>query len=56
MWVIAFTDSQPGANVITMKMQNFSTAEPDPTLFVVPPGYKVVDETGGFTIKVAKQN
>lgn len=50
------TNSQPGGNVATRTMQNFSTAEPDPTLFKIPAGYKIVDENGGFTIKVSKQN
>ncbi len=52
--VISSTNSQPGGNVNTMTMKNFSTAEPDPSLFAVPAGYKVVDETGGFTIKVTR--
>ena len=54
--MLSSTNSQPGGNVATRTMQNFSTAEPDPTLFKIPAGYKIVDETGGFTIKVTKQN
>jgi len=53
--VMSSTTSQPGGNVSTMTMQNFSTAEPDPTLFAIPAGYKTVDETGGFTFKVTIQ-
>jgi hypothetical protein len=54
--ILSSTNSQWFGNVATRTMQNFSTAEPDPTLFKIPPGYKIVDETGGFTIKVTKQN
>jgi len=46
--------SQPGGNVTTTKMKEFSAAEPDPAPFAVPVGYKVVDETGEFTCKVTK--
>ena len=35
----------------TTKYANFSATEPDPSLFMVPPGYSVVDETESFTIK-----
>jgi len=54
--MLSSTNSQAFGNVATRTMQNFSTAEPDPTLFKTPAGYKIVDETGGFTIKVTKQN
>ena len=54
--MLSSTNLQPGGNVATRTMQNFSTAEPDPTLFKIPAGYKIVDENGGFTIKVTKQN
>jgi hypothetical protein len=53
--LISSTQSQPRGIVTTMTMKNLSTAEPDPALFTVPAGYKVVDETGEFTIKVTKQ-
>lgn len=54
--MLSSTNSQPFGNVAARTMRNFSTAEPDPTLFKIPAGYKIVDETGGFTIKVTKQN
>ncbi len=37
-------------SVMTMTTLNYSAAEPDPTLFQVPGGYKVVDETGPFQV------
>jgi hypothetical protein len=54
--LISSTNSQPAGSVTAMTMKDFNTAEPDPALFTVPSGYKIVDETGGFTIKVTKQN
>jgi hypothetical protein len=33
-------------------MKDFTAAEPDPTLFMIPAGYQIVDETGPFTITV----
>jgi hypothetical protein len=38
----------------TMAMKDFSIEEPDPSLFQVPAGYQVVDETGEFTITIAR--
>jgi len=35
-------------------MENFSTSEPDPGLFQVPPGYQIVEETGPFTIVIKR--
>jgi hypothetical protein len=52
--MLSSTSSQPGGDVATMTIQNLTTTEPNPTLFMVPAGYKIVDETGGFTIKVTK--
>jgi hypothetical protein len=37
----------------TETVQNLSTTEPDPSLFRVPAGYQIVDETGPFTMKIA---
>ena len=34
----------------TITMLNYSAAEPDPALFKIPEGYKVVDETGPFQV------
>ena len=39
----------------TMTMEDFSTAEPDPALFQVPPDYKIVDETGSFKVVVPRE-
>ncbi len=39
----------------TVKMTEISTTEPDPSLFVPPPDYSVVDETGAFQIKFYAQ-
>ena len=43
-------NSQPDGSESTMTMKDFTAAEPDPTLFMVPAGYQIVDETGQFTI------
>jgi hypothetical protein len=37
----------------TKTIQNYSNAEPDSALFLVPAGYQVVDESGPFTIEVS---
>lgn len=42
-------DPRSGDN--TTKLENFSTAEPDPALFQVPADYEVVDETGPVKIR-----
>jgi len=34
------------------RLTNLNRAEPDATLFQVPPGYQIVDETGPFTIEI----
>jgi hypothetical protein len=38
----------------TMTMKDFSTEEPDPSLFQIPAGYQIVDETGQFTITIPR--
>lgn len=38
----------------TTTMKDFSIGEPDPSLFQVPAGYQVVDETGEFTITIPR--
>ena len=43
------------ASETTMAVQNYSNAEPDSSLFLVPAGYEVVDETGPFTIEIARR-
>jgi hypothetical protein len=49
LWLV---DKQTrNGNVSTQKVENFSPKEPDPALFKIPDGYRVVDETGPFEIK-----
>jgi hypothetical protein len=36
--------------VQTFRIDNLSRTTPDPSLFMPPAGYTVVDETGTFTI------
>jgi hypothetical protein len=47
--------TDPRSGVQTTKYNNFSQAEPDPALFMVPSGYSVVDETSDFTIRWGQQ-
>jgi hypothetical protein len=35
------------------KLEDLTTTEPDPALFQPPAGYKIVDETGAFTISIS---
>jgi hypothetical protein len=51
--VLLSKDIQPDGNESSSTMKDFSATEPDPTLFMVPAGYQIVDETGQFTITVA---
>jgi hypothetical protein len=51
--VLLSKNSQPDGSESTTTMKDFSPTEPDPTLFMVPAGYQIVDETGPFTITVA---
>jgi len=39
-----------GGGVSTTTLKDLSVAEPDPSLLQVPPGYKIIDENGPFTI------
>ncbi len=43
--------SDPRSGETTVQMLNLSRAEPDPSLFTVPPDYSMVDESGPFTIR-----
>ncbi|HUI56561.1 MAG TPA: hypothetical protein VLY04_16410 [Bryobacteraceae bacterium] len=45
------TTNDPRSGVSTTKIANLSRSEPDPSLFMVPAGYSIVDETGAFTIQ-----
>jgi len=38
----------------TTTMKDFSIEEPDPSLFQVPAGYQIVDESGEFTITIPR--
>ena len=42
--------SRPQVGVTTTEVRNLSRAEPDPELFRVPAGYRVVEERGEFAI------
>jgi len=44
--------SDPRSGESVRALVNISLAEPDPSLFQIPPGYKIVDETGPFTITI----
>lgn len=48
--------TSPQGTVTTITLKNLSVAEPDPSLLQVPPGYKIVDETGPFTITIPAHN
>jgi len=39
-----------GETVSTTTLKDLSVTEPDPSLLQVPPGYKIIDENGPFTI------
>lgn len=51
--VLRSTNNGPNGDTTTT-MKDFSTDEPDPSLFQVPAGYQVVDETGEFTITIPR--
>jgi hypothetical protein len=50
--VVYATNSSSGGSVSTQTILDLSTKEPDPALFQVPAGYRVVEETGTFTISL----
>ena len=39
----------------TQSMVSFAAGDPDPSLFQIPPGYQIVDETANFTITIPYQ-
>jgi hypothetical protein len=45
-------ESGPGDTDSITEIKDLSTDEPDPALFKIPEGYKVVDETKSFTITI----
>ena len=48
--VVLSKSSDPRSGESIMKLTNISRAEPDASLFQLPPDYTIVDETGQFTI------
>jgi hypothetical protein len=51
--VLRSLNSGPNGDT-TQTMKDFSIDEPDPSLFQVPAGYQIVDETGEFTITIPR--
>jgi hypothetical protein len=47
------TTSPTGDSIITT-IQNYSNAEPDPALFLIPAEFQIVDETGSFSIVIPR--
>ncbi|MBZ5607980.1 MAG: hypothetical protein LAP38_06980 [Acidobacteriia bacterium] len=45
------TSHDPRSGDSSMKTENLSRAEPDPTLFQVPPDYEIVDDNGPVTLQ-----
>lgn len=54
--IVSSTNLSPSGNKMTMMLKDVSVAEPDPSLFQVPAGYQIVDETGPFTIHITATN
>ncbi len=50
--VVYSHDADFYGRVTTVALNDLSVAEPDPTLFKVPPGYKIIDENGPFTVEI----
>ncbi|HTY61309.1 MAG TPA: hypothetical protein VMG30_03530 [Acidobacteriota bacterium] len=50
--VISAKSNDPRQGDRIQTLTNIGRAEPDPALFQVPPGYKVITETGPFTITI----
>lgn len=48
--VPVYSRTQTGGSEVIKTLKDLSTAEPDPSLFRVPAGYKVIDETGPFIV------
>jgi hypothetical protein len=51
--VVYGTNRSADGSVTTQTMLDLSTADPDPTLFQVPAGYRIVEEPGAFTINLS---
>ncbi len=48
-------NSDPRNGEHTVRLTNISRAEPQISLFQPPPDYKIVEETGGFTMTIQRQ-
>ena len=46
--------SDPRSGENTTQILDINRAEPDPSLFTIPAGYTVVDETGRFEIRYGR--
>jgi hypothetical protein len=53
--VIQTVMNDPRSGIQTNGIANLSRNDPSPSLFMVPPDYTIVDETGSFTIKWGTQ-
>ncbi len=49
-------DADPSGRVATFTLRDLSVAEPDPSLFKVPPGYRIIDENDPFTVEIPSHN
>ena len=50
--MVLSTDAHPDGSVSNTSLRDVNLAEPDPALFQIPPGYRVVDEAAAFTIQL----
>jgi hypothetical protein len=48
--IIELTSSDPRTGQTTTRLTNIDRNNPDPSLFLVPPDYEIVDEQGPFSI------
>jgi hypothetical protein len=53
--VIYSKNSDPRNGDSIMRFANLSHSDPDPSLFLAPPDYQIVDETGQFSIHFGQQ-
>ena len=49
--IVLSTDNDPRFGETTRKLTNINRSDPDPSLFLPPADYSVVEEKGAFTIK-----
>jgi hypothetical protein len=48
--VVSSTSTSTDGSATGTRVEGLSTAEPAPSLFRVPAGYRIIDETGAFTV------